>query len=321
MSFLEVRIPISPTPDFFNRVRLIAHSIRALGAKYATTTFRVSIGADERPFDVHAAQPWSTSLGIEWAWVDREAFNLWRGTSHAFIATMMDRFTPPFGADHVLMLDADVVAMRPFDELLALVNAGRGGIGAVMAHVSPFNGLDDQGMWSRLYQDFGLGDASFTHEHSGWPAMSGARYSPPYFNTGVVCAPAAVLTEFHARYMAALQFVRTRLDSYYVEQIAMTLALDKTDRLLPALPVRYNFPNQVEFDRLYPEELENVTFLHFLRTGVIDRGCDFADLTAMRRLADRRDLSGSNEAFRRRLAALLPLMQDPSELPAHDEQA
>ena len=320
MSFLEVRIPISPKQDFFNRVRLIANSVRSLGPKYATTKFRVSVGADERPFDLHVALPWSTGLDIEWVWVDRHEFNLWRGTTHAYIATMMDRFMPPFGADTVLMLDADVMAMRPFDELIEFVNAGRGGIGAVMAHVSPFNGLDHQGTWTKLYRDFGLGDPSFAHEHSGWPAMSGARYSPPYFNTGVVCAPATVLTEFHARYVSALQFVRRQLDSYYCEQIAMTLALDKTDRLLPPRPVRYNFPNQVEFDRLYPEELENVTFLHFLRTDVVDRECDFADLAAMTRLAERRDLSGSNEIFRGRVAALLPLMHGPSGLSAHHEE-
>ena len=221
---------------------------------------------------------------------------------------MMDRFKPPFGADNVLMLDADVIAMRPFDELIEFVNAGRGGIGAVMAHVSPFNGMDDWATWTKLYRDFGLGQTSFAYEHSGWPAMGGARYSPPYFNTGVVCAPATVLNGFYERYISALQFVRRQLDSYYCEQVAMTLALDKTDRLLPPLPVRYNFPNQVEFEQLYPEELEHVTFLHFLRTEVVDREGDFADLAATARLTARQDLSGSNEVFRRRVAALLPLV-------------
>ena len=33
--WLEVRIPISPRSDYFNRVRLIAYSIRSLGGRYA----------------------------------------------------------------------------------------------------------------------------------------------------------------------------------------------------------------------------------------------------------------------------------------------
>ena len=156
-----------------------------------------------------------------------------------------------------------------------------------MAHTSPFARDAEDETWRLLYQGRDLGRPDFSHDLSGWTACSGSRHSPPYFNTGMICAPAAVLANFHERYQEALRFVRSRLDNYFFEQIAMTLALDKTPFLLPPLPLRYNFPNQAEFDAANPVELKYVRFLHFLRVAIVNRERDFIDQAAMRNLAGR----------------------------------
>jgi hypothetical protein len=302
---LEVRIPISPRADYFNRVRLIAQSIREF---YPKAIVRVTIGADIEPFDVAQAEPWSHDLGVHWVWVKQTEFAEWRSTAHPYIATMMERFRPPFFAEHVLMLDADVMPVRPFDELLERDHA----LLAMMAHVPPFRNCAQE--WQDLFAWYGLSAPSFTFEHSGWGAMftdRQRRFSPPYFNTGVVLARADVYERLYEPYMTALRFVKERLDSYFFEQIALTLALLRMELPFELLPLRYNFPNQAAFDITYPEELEKVRLLHFLRTQIVDRESDFQTADDIRRLVDRSDLSGSNEVLRRRIAELLPRWLSP----------
>jgi hypothetical protein len=296
---LEVRIPISPRADYFNRVRLIAQSIREF---YPKAIVRVTIGADTEPFDVAQAEPWSHDLGVRWMWVPRPDFEEWRETAHPYIATMMERFRPPFSAEHVMMLDADVMPVRPFDELFERDNA----LLAMMAHVTPFRNHVKE--WQSLFNSYGLSDPSFDLEHSGWGAMFTdlpRRFSPPYFNTGVVLAHANVYERLYEPYMTALRFVKDRIDSYFFEQIALTLALVKTGLAFEALPLRYNYPNQPAFDTTYPQELENVRLLHFLRTQIVNRDQDFETMATIQSLVARPDLTGSNEVLRHRVEELV----------------
>jgi hypothetical protein len=305
---IEVRIPISPRDDYYNRVHFIAQSIRSLDAPLKGARIRVTVGFAEDPVDLHRTLPWSRRLGIEWHWVDRGDYAAWAETTHPYIATMMERFRPPFAADTVLMLDADVAVMRPFPELIELVSTQPGVVGT-MAHVSPFEPAE----WHVLFRHAGLADPDLGFELSGWGIMvtrPEQRFSPAYFNTGVLLAPSHELEQLYDPYMAALQTVRSLHDTYFFEQIALTLALYQTGIAFHAVPLRYNYPNQHDFDAAYPDELHEVAFLHFLRTDIVRREADFADWPSMLALARRIDLAGSNEALRRRLAELLPRMRD-----------
>jgi hypothetical protein len=297
---LEVRIPISPRADYFNRVRLIAQSIREF---YPRAIVRVTVGAESAPFDIaKVAAPWSHDLGVQWVWVPHGAFEEWRDTAHPYIATMMERFRPPFSAEHVLMLDADVLPIQPFNHLFERDHA----LLAMMAHVSPFPNHAQE--WRSLFHAYGLSDPSFDFELSGWGTMIDdptRRFSPPYFNTGVLLARADLYERLYEPYMAALRFVKSQLDSYFFEQIALTLAISKMELPLEVQPLRFNFPNQEEFDVAHPEELDKVCLLHFLRTHIIDREKHFQSLDDIRRLVSRTDLAGSNEILRRRVAELI----------------
>lgn len=75
------------------------------------------------------------------------------------------------------------------------------------------------------------------------------------------------------------------------------------------LPLRYNYPNQPEFDLARSGELESIRFLHFLRTQIVRREADFATMETIEKMAARTDLAGSHELFRRRLE-LLPSVAD-----------
>jgi hypothetical protein len=313
-AWLEVRVPISPRDDYFNRIHFIARSVRSLGEEYANVRVRVTVGADQDPDDLDRRMPWANQAGIDWVWVDRNEFVRWKDTQHPYIATMMERFRPPFSTKYVLMLDADVLAMRAFDEVIASLEV-RPGIAAVMAHASPFNfaaGPEHAQWWRRMAEATNVVLPDFKNEHSGWGLMDSdpmRRFSPPYFNTGVVLASAEVLERFYEAYMRCLYAVRGVLDSYFFEQIAMTLALYQLEIHPIVLPLRYNFPNQSEFDQARADELADVRFLHFLRNNVIDREADFVSLRNVAKLVSRTDLEGSNEALRLRVAELLPFVQ------------
>jgi hypothetical protein len=281
-------------------VYFIAHSIRRW---YPDAIIRVTIGDEGPHFDPRSLLPWSERLGVQWVWVERDDFAKWRGTAHPYIATMMERFRPPFTGDSVLMLDADVVAVRPFDEVLG---APGDCIRGVMAHGSPFQ-LSHAETWTKLFTDYRTRVPAFSHQHSGWGAMfydDANRFSPYYLNTGVLFGTRGVYETLYEPYLNALAFVREAMDSYFFEQIALTLALYRSRVPFEELPLRFNFPNQPEFEAVAPAELADVRLLHFLRTCVIDRDKDFAGASAVRRLVTRADLSGSNELFRSTIADL-----------------
>lgn len=296
---LEVRIPISARPDYFNRVRFIAQSIREF---YPKATVTVTVSSDTAPFDIAKSTPWSDELGVRWMWVPSDEFEFWAGTEMPYVATIVERYRPPFFAEHVLMLDADVLPIRPFDELLARDHA----LLAMMAHDSPFRNHAEE--WRTLFDAYGLMDPPLAFEFSGWDTMvtdPSRRFGPPYFNSGAVFGRASVMESLYEPYMAALRFVKNQMDTYFFDQIGITLALSKIGLPFELLPLRYNFPNQSEFDTVHLNELENVSLLHFLRTDIVDREKDFETAERIGELVRRRDLVGSNEVLRNRVATLL----------------
>ena len=67
--------------------------------------------------------------------------------------------------------------------------------------------------------------------------------------------------------------------------------------------MRYNFPNDPTADTLYPEEMQNIIFMHYLRHRHFDRNRIFAESQAFDTFMAA-ELYGSNEIFRRHVAQL-----------------
>jgi len=76
-----------------------------------------------------------------------------------------------------------------------------------------------------------------------------ARKSPFYINTGVVFGSKGIYERLQQPYFEALEFVRGEMDSYFFEQIALTRPSSELP-FLRALPLRFNFPNQPEFENI-----------------------------------------------------------------------
>lgn len=310
---LEVRIPISPRDDFFNRVHLIALSIRSLKGHYADAKIRVTISSEKPWENLYEKLPWSRTLDIEWYWLNENEFSIWKNTENPYTATIMERFSPPFDAKNILMLDADIMVLRSFDELISHIE-NHGGIAGVMAYLSPFLTGPGEGhinLWNVLFEQSNLPPPDFNLPLSGWGILDNhpaRKMSPPYFNTGMMLAKKESLELLYPHYVKSLEMVRTSMNNYCFEQIALTLAIFTSGIPYHILPVRYNFQNRPEIDRAYPDEMEKIKFLHFLHTSIIKRDVDFQNIESIMKFTLRKDLIGSNEMLRQYVANVFPKM-------------
>jgi hypothetical protein len=87
----------------------------------------------------------------------------------------------------------------------------------------------------------------------------------------VLIGTPSLLSEFYQREKCLRSKVISETNSWWCAQLS--LALTCADSGLPtrALPMRYNFPNDPLADRMYSYEMENIVFLHYLRTDLFDR--------------------------------------------------
>lgn len=304
---LEVRVSISPVPDFFRRIHFMAASLRRLKPSLGSYLLVICVGADVEPEDLYETQPWSKEYPIVWRWADREKFQ-----RDSYWETSRDAFRQPTRARMVMFADADLLFVRPFAELLGEADGARV-VAGVIAHAPPPHGLSLGELWPKLCREYGVPLPEPVHEYTGWNFMTEERFAPVYFNFGMVLASASAMETLGAEILAADDFVSANFDTFFRHQIALTLAIQKTGVQTRVLPLRYNFPNDPQFDRNYPQELEQIRILHYLRGEIVHRERDFADLRSVAALMARTDLAGSNAILRETIAALYPLVKQEEE--------
>src|SRR5256885_3546015 len=129
---LEIRVPISPTPDFFRRIHLMAASLRRLEGSVGSYLLVVCVGGDEEPGDLSTLQPWSKNYPLVWHWVDREHFQ-----KDSFWETSREIFRQPVRGRVVICADADVLFMDDFSDLLRDLER-EPAVAGVIGHAPPF---------------------------------------------------------------------------------------------------------------------------------------------------------------------------------------
>jgi hypothetical protein len=316
---LEVRVTISPTPFFFRRIHFMAASLAVLGGALASHEIVVSVGGGDGLENYYRSQPWSNAYPITWRQVPPASY-----LQLGYRATNRDRAAHMARGELVMLADADVIFLRDFAPLLdEIIRAPA--ICGVMAHVSPFRvapplmpsyagrdvGVSSADYWALLGHHFDVPNLTLQHELSGWHVMCGNplhRFAPAYYNGGMVLGPSDLMEQMLAQYGQAETAVAEVMETYFLPQIARTLAIYKGNLPRRTLPLRYNFPNDPAFDLAYPQELADIAVLHYLRKDVVHRDEDFADPASVARLMARTDLSGSNEVLRRRISELCSMV-------------
>lgn len=271
---LEIHLPISPTPFFFNRVHYFAASLRLNGGSLADSRIIVTIGDAGEPFDVAAAQPWSRHYPIEWRWLARDVF-----VEHSYFATRLQRFCYDYQADAVLLLDADVLVAAPFADLITRVVSEQKLLG-VPANASPLrNGFT----WERLFERAGLGAVPYEAEHSGFGCIfhdAEKKQTPPYFNFGVLPVPTALARRIGENIYAELDIVRT-LEDFYRGQMSTTLAIVRQGIPWGTMPFKYNFVNDERYLPRYEDDFNDLRLMHFLSNGTIHKDRTFDSVASV----------------------------------------
>lgn len=297
---IELRVAISPTPAFLNRVLLIAASLRQF---HPDSIVRAYIGDPDgaRPETIQLVDQTFCGHRIGFEWISQREMDEWAGSRAPYLATMNRRWRTPIDGDHVIIADADVVICGPLDDLFKN-NAVQG----VMAHVAPLS--DDN--WRYLFAIAGCRPPLFAYPYSGNGIMGPAgKLAMFYPNSGFFFAPRALFERMIEPYNVTIRVLKGAMrDYYWFDQLALAIAAAKSEVPVRALPLAYNFPNQVGFEEAHPAELDHAKVIHFLRTDTIDRDRDFESVPAMKRLVARTDLTGSNEMVRKRVEELLPIV-------------
>jgi hypothetical protein len=297
---LEVHVPVSPTRTFLNMAHYLTRSLRVRGGRYRDAPVILTVGADKRDPDLAGDHPWMSANGVEVRWIDGELF-----ASESWYATACERFRYDFASDVVLALDADTLIAGPLDELVE--EAYRtGAVCGVVAHVPPFPRREQ---WQQVYGACSLGELETPCRHTGWGYMfqdESLRDCPPYFNLGVLAAPAAAMR----RIGGAIYDLMAAVDAVHVTpyrvQVAVSLAVTRFALPFRALPFRWNFVNDPLLEALHAGELGHVRIIHLLRKHQIHKDELYASLDNVEAMLGRSDLRVINELAQRLLGEIHP---------------
>jgi hypothetical protein len=287
---LEVHIPISPTVPFLRMVRCLVTSLRHFGGLYADAKVVVTIGDPViKDKELLAENPWLEKLGIETRWVPEDLY-----ARESYYATASERFCYEYSSDMVLMLDADMLVARPFEELVGRLHLEQK-FGAVIAYASPYT---DSAKWQTLYDACGLGKADAIYEHPGWPYLypERDRFCPPYFNLGFLLMPASMATQIGREIYTFMNKAVEVEDTIYKCQLAVGLAVHKLQLPFDCLPLRYNFANSRDLEALHGGEQALASILHIIWDNQkAGKGRIYGEEGGLEAMVKREDLGGINK--------------------------
>ena len=302
---LEIHIPISPTTSFLNMVHYQLHSLRTFGGACANARFILTIGDKKIDNNLRRRHPWLDKYNVETRWVPLEVF-----AKHSYYGTANERFSSDFKADIVVMADADILFVRPFDEVVLRCHREQK-IAGVLAHVCPFKKFDE---WQKIYDACGMGPVRAPYQHTGWGYLFNdptLRYCPPYFNFGAVFIPREMAFRI-AREIDGLM-VRTNkvIENWARNQICFSLAITKLGLNHECLPIRYNFPNLLSLEAMYGPEQAHASILHmFDKNQGMDKRTIFKSFDRIEAILAREDLAGINVQMQKVLRAVYPKVKE-----------
>ena len=297
---LEVHVPISPTQTFLNMAHYLTRSLRVRAGRYRDAPIILTVGAGKRDPDLARNHPWMGVNDVAIRWIDEELF-----AREGWYATACERFRYAFTADVVLALDADTLIAGPLDQLVDEAHR-TGALCGVVAHVPPFSRLEQ---WQQLYHSLGLGELTTPFQHTGWGYAfqdESLRYCPPYFNLGVLGAPAAVMRSIGSDIYDLMAAVDGVHRTSYRIQIAVSLAVTRLGLRVRPLPFRWNFANDPLLEALHADELADVRVIHLLRKHQIFKDELYASIDNVEAMLARTDLRVINALAQRLLGEIHP---------------
>jgi len=169
-------------------------------------------------------------------------------------------------ADFAFMCDADVAIQNQFDSLLAELLIKPALVGVIAHYHFPWGERKrlPEVDWVELSMKILGKEINRPYRYTLYPEGEDHR-APFYINYGLFGGTPDLLKQFFARDRIIQPKIAEIVDGWWAAQISIALTSFDLDLPVRSLPMRYNFPNDAIADNLYPEELKNVVFMHYLR--------------------------------------------------------
>ncbi|WP_158545823.1 hypothetical protein [Thalassococcus profundi] len=295
---LEFLLCGSPTDGFFSQMAFFRLCLDALGGDEARARLVCTFG-DHTVEEIPARwQPYFERIEVHWAHAPG-APNPAHMHQHEMRFDLLDPT-----ADLSVLCDADVAVLAPVGPMARELLAEQA-LGGVIAHYHfPWEGRDrNPGRdWPEIARAVLGRDIATPYRYTLVPQEDPPE-APFYINYGMFAGPPAQLAAFHAHDLQLRPRVAAQLGDWWAPQVSLALTCIDLGLPVRALPMRWNFPNDPIADRMYPQELEHVVFLHYLRGQAFRRDRVFADAQAFARFLDR-PVEGSNAVFQRAVARI-----------------
>jgi len=299
----------SPTDAFYSQIAFFRLGLDQLGAEGRAARLVAVFAAPECP---PVPDRWARYFDrIEVHAVSGDAFRHGQPASDQ----RFDLLSPD--ARCSCLCDADTLLVRPLPaEFLDELTRSPAVCGVVAHYPFPVE-VDTRrpGMPGGLYP--GMPQAAAWNALSeavlGRPIARPLRYTlleggaddrcPFYVNYGFLAGPPALLRRLYRAMTEIHPVLERMLGGYFVAQISVALAVELAGIPWRALPMRFNFPNDRNADRLHAAELDRVVLIHYLRHELFDRHRIFGEQASFEQFMSM-TLEGSDRVFQDRVAQI-----------------
>ena len=306
---IDILIAGSANDAFFSRIAFARLSLDALGGDYRNARVVAALAEYERPEIPARWAPYFANIDVVWSNPEGLPNPGWDLQHQKRFEVMRD------DADVAIIWDADVCALRPFDDLLERVARDQTLAGVIAHYHFPIDGArgDPDVEWPQIANAVLGHDIDRPHRYlfGRAPGAGGGPIADPeqrprapfYLNYGVVMAPPALLRRMFEREQALRPAVSRITGDVWAAQVGLALACAEQSLPTLALPVRYNYANRPETDELYPEELDEIVLFHYMFDRNLKRNTVFAERDAFQAFVDTR-YEGADERLRRHIVKI-----------------
>jgi hypothetical protein len=282
MTSISIHIPISPNISFYSKIKWIRKSLDSLGTPYNKSILHITVSNENNiSLDI-------ISNCFEEFKKNRHRYRFYITDSSKFAQysygeTAGLRFMNIDNSDITIFCDADILFIKPFDELLE-ETLTYGGIYGVIAHNTPFHNLDksNEEWWNCLSDMITPNDTiNLNHSHSLHPNIK----CPPYYNNGFIIGKTddwKKIADFC--YQNFRDIYKLLPESYnrvegssnfFSMQISFSLALHKFKIKTHPISNIYNCANDQRLANLLGNKTNDIRIIHYLRGRYINRNLIF----------------------------------------------
>ncbi|MBL4659149.1 MAG: hypothetical protein JKY19_02245 [Alcanivoracaceae bacterium] len=288
---LDFLICGTPTDVFCSQIAFFRLCLDNLGGDYKNARLVATFGDHLVERIPERWQPYFNNIEVKW--------------SHPVGAVNPDYFAQHYhrfkvfrpDADMVIICDADTALIRPFPKLLDMCSQTPALFG-VIAHYHMSTDKDWQEIAKAVINKPIKIEYNYTLE-----ASDSLPVAPFYINYGFLAGTPALLTKLYNNDITLIDSIIQQVGPFWASQVSVALVSENLNLPRFALPLRYNFPNDKKADQLYPNELEKIILLHYLRNTIYDRHKIFTNEKEFDFFMNL-DLYGSDKVFQQHVSKL-----------------